>query len=272
MKEVASKLSLPDVQKLLLRLVLGFVFFISGFKIAFPNDPEALATSYVNPETGWISPYFVTWITETLGLEVSQYLFFQGILEMIMGAALIFGFFTTLTAVGMGLLYWAFTVANPVAGEIRLSRDIALMFMTFGLAYYGPGKYSFDRTIRALHREGREEILSFALRFGIGFTFVMSALFSGGVMSNPLNTTVPLAIVFVLGVLLMANVKIKWVAGATILFLAFAILDTMLAKETLFKAFDGTKRELAFLVGAIILFFSKTKDDILTFKVLKKHT
>ncbi len=260
-----------DNQKLILRLVLGFVFFISGFKIAFPADPTAFAASYANPDTGWISPFFVDWITVTLGIEVSTYLFFQGVLEMLLGALLIFGFFTTVVAVAMGLLYWAFVAANPVAGEIRLSRDLTLMAMSFGLAYYGPGKYSIDRHFRHLTREGRGEILSFALRLGVGFTFVVSALFSEGVMSNPLNSSVPVAIVFVLGVLLITNVKIKYAAGLSVLFLVFAIGDTMLAKESLFKAFDGTKREIAFLVGMIILFAANTRDYILTPEFLKRY-
>jgi uncharacterized membrane protein YphA (DoxX/SURF4 family) len=258
--QIISYLQNSDNQKLLLRLVLGFVFFISGYKIAFPADAAALAASYADPEKGWIAPYFVEWINNTVGIDVATYLFLQGLLEMFLGAMLIFGFFTTIVAVSMGLLYWAFVAANPVAGEIRLSRDLTLMAMSFGLAYYGPGKYSIDRHFRHLTREGREEILSFALRLGIGFTFIVSALFAGGVMANPLNSSVPVAIVFVLGVLLITNIKIKYAAGLSILFLVFAIGDTMLAKESVFKAFDGTKRELAFLVGVIILFASSTKE------------
>ncbi|MEM9336569.1 MAG: DoxX family membrane protein [Patescibacteria group bacterium] len=271
MQQLISYLQNPDYQKLALRLVLGFVFFISGYKIAFPADPAALAVSYANPDNGWIAPYFVEWINATLGIEVSTYLFLQGLLEMLLGTLLILGFFTTITAVSMGLLYWAFVAANPVVGEIRLSRDLTLMAMSFGLAYYGPGKYSIDRYFRHLTREGREEILSFALRFGIGFTFVVSALFSTGVMSNPLNSSVPLAIVFVLGVMLMANVQVKYVAGLSVLFLVFAIGDTMLAKDSVFKAFDSTKRELAFLVGVIILFASNVRDDILTPQFMRKY-
>jgi uncharacterized membrane protein YphA (DoxX/SURF4 family) len=269
MKNIIEKLRIPDIQKLLLRFVLGFVFFISGFKIAFPSDVAALATSYANPDKGWISPYFIDWITNTLGLDVGTYLFYQGVLEMLMGTALIIGFFTTLVGIGMGVLYWAFTVANPIAGEIRLSRDIALTFFTFGLAYYGAGRYSVDAKISRLYREGRQEVLRFALRFGLGFTFVLSALFTGGVMNSPLNTTVPVVIVFVLGVMLLLNVKVKWVALATILFLLYAIGDTMASKELIFKMFDGTKRELAFLVGAIILFVTQTKDSILSFETLR---
>ena len=264
MQQIISQLQNGDIQKLVLRLVLGFVFFISGYKIAFPSDPAALAASYADPSKGWISPYFVDWITNTLQLDVATYLMYQGYLEMLMGVALIFGLMSTLTAIGMGVLYWAFTVANPVAGEIRLSRDIALTFITFGLAYYGPGRYSLDYGIKSLYRTGKEEVLLFALRFGVGFTFVFSALFAGGVMANPLNSTIPTVIVFVLGVLLMANIKIKYVAGASILFLVFAIGDTMLAKESVFKAFDGTKRELAFLAAMLIVWAVKAKDDILT--------
>ena len=271
MNTLVTKLRMPDIQKLALRLVLGFIFFISGYKIAFPADVAALAESYANPDKGWISPYFVDWITNTLGLDVGTYLFYQGVLEMLMGAALISGFFTTLTAVGMGMLYWAFTVANPVAGEIRLSRDIALAFFTFGLAYYGPGKYSIDAHINALYRTGKQEVIRFALRFGIGFTFVFSALFTGGVMNSPLNTSVPVVIIFVLGVMLMLNVQIKWVALATIISLVIIIGDTMAAKETIFKMFDGTKRELGFLVGAVLLFVMQIKDDILTMKFFRQY-
>jgi len=271
MKKIITHLQNSDTRKLILRLTLGFVFFISGYKIAFPSDAAALAASYMNPDKGWISPFFTDWINNTLGLDIATYLMHQGFLEMLMGTALIFGALTTLTAIGMGLLYWAFTVANPIAGEIRLSRDLALMAMVFGLAYYGPGKYSIDNSIRVFMRSGKEEVLSFAIRFGVGFTFAVSALFSSGVMSNSLNSTIPVAIVFVLGILLMANVQIKHVAILSVLFLIIAIGSTMVEKETLFKALDGTKREVAFLVGMIILATMQTRDYILTPEFMKKY-
>lgn len=257
------------MQKLLLRLVLGFVYFISGFKIAFPKDAAALATSYTNPESGWISPFFTSWITDTLGMEVSRFLFYQGLFEMTIGLLVLVGFVTPVAAVLMGLFYWAITIANPIAGEIRLSRDIALMAFSFALAYYGAGKFSLDKKWSVLYREGKEEILSLLLRYGLGFTLVVSALFSGGVMNNPLNTTLPNPLVFVLGVLLLLNVKIKWVSSIICVWLLYAIGDVMLAKETLFKAFDGPKREMAFFVGSLILALMKNRDSFLTLKMFR---
>lgn len=260
----------PDTQKLLLRVALGFVFIIAGFKITFPADASALVISYTNPEKGWISPYFASLITDTLGMEISNFLFYQGLLEMLLGVLLIFGLFTSFAAVIMGLLYWSFTIANPIAGEIRLSRDLALMAFSFALAYYGAGKYSIDKKLSIFYREGKEEIVSLLLRFGLGFTLIVSSLFFGGVMNNPLNTTLPNIIVFILGSLLLLNIKVKWVSGIIGIWMLYAIGDVMLAKETLFKAFDGPKREIAFFIGTLILVMMKNRDSLLTFKIFRR--
>ena len=259
-----------DVQKLAMRIVLGFVFIISGYKILFPADSVGLATSYSSASTGWISPFFVDWITNILGLDIAAYLAIQGGIEMFVGIMVLLGIFTPISAIVMALIYWAIIAASPIVGEIRLSRDVTLALFSAAIAWYGPGKYSFDAKCPVWYVEGKESLFSFFVRFGLGFTMVVSSLFFWGPMANALNSTIPVFFVFALGALLMLNIQTKWVAGLTFLFLIYAIGDTMLSKETLFKAFDGTKREIAFAAGAFLLFMIKDRDTILTPKWLQK--
>lgn len=46
---------------------------------------------------------------------------------------LILAIFAPVVVVLMRLMFWSFTVANSVVGEIRLSRDIVLMVICFVL-------------------------------------------------------------------------------------------------------------------------------------------
>ena len=265
-----NKLSNPDNQKLALRVVLGFIFIISGYKIAFPADVAALATSYADPAKGWIDPFFSGAIIDVLRIDVGTYLYYQGVVEMIFGVMVLLGLFTPVAATIMGLIYYAIVAANPVIGEIRLSRDLTLMAFSFAAAYYGAGKYSLDAKLKTGYlREGKQEWFSFLLRFGLGYTLVISSIFFWGPMANMLNTTLPLILVFILGAMLMLNIQTKWAAAAVAAWLAFAIIGKMGDSSSVFKALDGTKREIAFLVSAVLLYAMKG-DRILTHKTCKK--
>ncbi len=264
-------LSNPDNQKLALRVVLGFIFIISGAKIAFPADAATLAASYSDPAKGWIDPFFSGAIIDILKIDVGTFLFYQGVVEMMFGVLVLLGLLTPIAATIMGLIYYAIVAANPVIGEIRLSRDLTLMAFSFAVAYYGAGKYSLDAKLKTGYlREGKEEWLSFLLRFGLGYTLVVSSLFFWAPMTNMLNSTLPLFIVFVLGAMLMLNIKTKWAAAAVAVWLVFAIVGKMADAPSVFKALDGTKREMAFLISAIILFGMKHGDKILTHRTCKK--
>ena len=237
----------------ILRVVLGLIFIIGGFKLAFHADPAALAASYTNPASGWISPVFVELINNTLRMEVSLFLQIQGWIEMLLGLALVFGIFTSVVAIIVGLLYWSFTIANPVAGQIRLSRDIALMGLCFALALAGSGALSLDRLIgHAPNRLGeRKNAILLLIRLSLAYTFLASAIFTGGAMSNHLNSTLPLPIVFLLGLLLAVGIFPKWIMGIAFLWMLY-LMPVNLFEKGFYMGLDSVKRELGFLAGSLV--------------------
>ena len=67
-------------------------FVIGGLKLAFPPDPRGPSWSvFVDPAKGFISPFFVGWITETLGLQIGAFLRIQGFLEISLGLLVMLG-------------------------------------------------------------------------------------------------------------------------------------------------------------------------------------
>jgi uncharacterized membrane protein YphA (DoxX/SURF4 family) len=254
-----SRMKVPrlstDSLALVLRVCVGIVFIIGGIKLAFPSNPAALAAAYVDPSAGWISPYFADLITAQLGLEVSRFLQLQGLIEILLGAALIVGLFTPVVAIVMGLMYWAFTVANPVVGEIRLSRDLALMGICFAIALAGAGGWSLDSRLlgRRARLEGRKDAVVLLIRLSLAFTLVTSALFAGGVFDNHLNATLPRILVLILGLLLAVGVYPRSLAGLVAVWMLY-LIGANLAAKGLFPGLDSVKREIAFLGAALAVF------------------
>lgn len=111
-------------------------------------DAAALEAGYIDPATGWISAFFADQITGRLGLEIATFLRWQGLVDIALGALMIAGIFTPVVAILMALMFWSFTVANPVVGEIRLSRDLALAGLCIAVALAGAGTWSVDGWLR----------------------------------------------------------------------------------------------------------------------------
>ena len=254
LREKMPQLS-PDSAVLVLRLCVGMVFVIGGTKLAFPSDPQALAAGYIDPSTGWIDPYFADLITTRLGIQVSWFLQLQGIVEILLGVALILGLLTPVVAVVMGLMYWAFAAANPVVGQIRLSRDLALMGVCFAIALAGPGRWSLDSRLlgRGPGIDQRKDQVVLVIRLSLAFTLVASALFTGRVFGNHLNTTLPTLLVLVLGLLLALGVYPRWVAGLLGVWMLYLVAANLLAKG-LVPGLDSVKREIGFFGAAVAVF------------------
>ncbi|MBI4513665.1 MAG: hypothetical protein HY702_06085 [Gemmatimonadetes bacterium] len=237
----------------ILRVGLGAAFVIGGAKLAFPTDPQALAASYIDPSTGWIAPVFADKITGTLGMDIAEFLRVQGLLEIGLGVALISGAFTTAVATMMGLMFWAFTVANPVVGQIRLSRDIALMGLCFALAMTGAGGLSLDRGMQRIQPKvvERKDAFLLIVRLSLAYTLMASALFSGGAFSHHLNTTLPLVVVLLMGVSLAAGVFPRWTMILVFVWMLYLLPTNLLAKGLL-PGLDSVKREIGFLAASFV--------------------
>jgi len=238
------------------------IFVIGGLKLAMPQlfgvpNYEVLAQGYIDPAKGWISPFFAHQITEALGIPVSRFLQLQGWIEICVGMVMIVGLFTPMVAVGMGLMFWAFTVANPVVGEIRLSRDLGLMGLCFAVALSGFSTLSLDRLWlrRSSVLDNRRDPVMLMIRLSLAYPLLASALFFGGVLDNPLNTTLPVGLVFIAGVLLAVGVLPRWLMLLVCLWMLYILLATLSSKGFLL-GLDLVKRELGFLIASLVYFIS----------------
>ncbi len=221
-----------------LRVALGVTLILGGLKLAFPPDPVALAAQYVDQETGWIAGYWVAQIETRLGIGVPTFLRIQGVLEIGLGLAL--------AAVPSSLpvlpwlaaaLFVSFVAASPVAGVIRLSRDVALALLCVAVAIH-------ERVPLATALQ--------PVRWGLAFTLAVSALFADGVMANVLNQTLPPPLVLGAAALLAAGLMLRPVAAAVAAWLG-AIIVWRVASAGLWIGLEGTKREIALAVGALVL-------------------
>lgn len=259
-----TRYDLPLAQKLesdhlvtTLRIALGVIFVVGGLKLALPTlfgipDSGALAQSYVDPANGWISPFFAEKLERGLGMSIGKFLELQGLVEIGMGVAMICGIFTRMVAVAMGLMFWAFTIASPVVGEIRLSRDLALMGLCFAVAISGASTWSVDRLRRHEGQFGeRRNFVLITVRVSLAFTMVVSAVFSGGVLSNPLNTTLPVLLVLALGVALAAGIVPRWITAFVSIWMLYVIATTLWAQGWL-VGLDSIKREVGLLAGSLL--------------------
>jgi uncharacterized membrane protein YphA (DoxX/SURF4 family) len=236
-----------------LRVALGIIFIIGGIKLAFLGDTSALATSYTHPETGWLSPVFADKITQLLGIGVGPFLRTQGWVEIVLGLLMALGVGTRVVAVIMGLMFWVFAVANPVAGEIRLSRDLALMGCCFAVAFAGAQVWSVDghlwqrRSTFASYQDG----ILVLIRLSLAFTLLTSAVFAAGPFANHLNTTLPIVLVLGMGALLAVGLRPHWVMGLLALWMLYVIATSMGAKG-IYVGLDSVKRELGLFAAAVV--------------------
>ncbi len=229
-----------------LRIALGLVFIIGGIKIGFPTDPEALAADYTHPESGFISPFFAEWIRTSLGISISLFLKIQGILEIIAGVMMIRGGVNTLmVALMMSMMFFVFTFATPGVGQIRLSRDISLAGFCVAVSLTGPGGWRMDGT----HKY--KDVVLRIIRLSLAYTLIASALFSCGIMGNPLNTTLPVEVVLLMGLFLGIGVVPRWVMLPISVWLLWILAGSVIDKG-IFWGFEEVKREIGLLAGSFV--------------------
>ncbi len=257
-----------DTLVFILRASLAAVLFMGGVKLAFPGDALGLAAAYVDPDTGWIAPFFVDQIENRLGMEVHTFLAVQGWLEMAVAVLLALGVRTRTLAVVAGLMFWAFAVANPVVGEIRLSRDIALAALSFAVAVGGPGRWTLEGRLRGWERgevsDLRKRATLLVVRSGLAFTLISSALFTSGVMATHLNQTLPVVLVLLLGLALAAGVLPRWAAALVVLWM-LGIVVWGVASSGLLGGLDSTKREVGLAAGAFLYALAGSRDPWVLF-------
>lgn len=270
----------------MLRIALGSVFVIAGTKGVMPglfgfSDRTDFVAKFVDPVTGFLAPWLVERLTD-FGISVGVVLLVLSIIEIVMGLVLVAGLGTRMVAFGLAVMLWSFTVAAPEAGAIRLARDVALIALCGALVYAGGGRWSLDRRLavtlgltpvntggtgsagRGFPRRvasrlfgdatlppGRRDPILLAIRLGLAFPMLTSVVFTGGVFDNPMNTTLPVAAVGFLGVLLATGVAPRWVMVPVALWMGWLVVVDLVTKG-LFVGFDDSKRELALFAAAVV--------------------
>lgn len=230
-----------------LRWGISTALILGGIKLAFPVDPETLAQNYLDPETGFISGFFADQIVNRLGISISHFLQVQGWLEILMAIINVFwGAHTPMLGLMMGFMFWLFTIAHPVVGAISLSRDIALAGFCLAITLTGPAAWDTQGNFQ------RRDIVLLLLRLSLSYTLIMSALFSQGVMANPLNRTLPVNLVLGLGLALGMGFATRiaglFVALWLLVFVGLSVVDI----GDLYGGLEAVKREIVLMVGAAV--------------------
>lgn len=243
----------------LIRISLGIVLLVGGWKLAFPADPAGLVEMYVDTESGFIAPLFVEWIEGYFGLEVLGFLNMMGWIEMSVGLFLVAGFVSPFASAIAGLLFFSFAISNPSSGMIRLAQDITMGGFAFAIAYTGTGRLSIDGRTgwfpEALPE--RRDWLFGVIRVSLIYAFVMALLFPFGVGMNPLNQTLPWIIVLILAIALLPQKTARISCGAIALWMAVLVLisigQTVAAEgfSGLYWGLDSAKRELGLFAGSL---------------------
>ncbi len=232
----------------ILRVALGLVVITGGIRLAFPMDAETLVAAYTDPRQGYISPFFTAKITEAFGLPIGLFLKMLGGMEIMTGILLIHGGIgTQMTASMIAVMFWLFTIANPVVGQIRLSRDIALAGISIAVALTGPDAWSIDGKFKRL------EAVLLILRLSLAYPLIVSALFSGGVFDNPLNITLPTSLVLLLGLSFGLGLFPRWTMLLMLLWLLYIMGDS-LVNNGIYWGLNEVKREIGLLAAALVYF------------------
>ncbi|MEQ9232755.1 DUF2652 domain-containing protein [Coleofasciculus sp. E2-BRE-01] len=230
-----------------LRWGISAALLLGGVQLAFPADPQALVQRYIDPETGFISAFFADQIVNRLGISISRFLQIQGGLEIVMaGMNLFWGVHTPMLGLMMGFMFWSFTIANPVVGAISLSRDIALAGFCLAIALTGPAAWDSQGNFQ------RRDTVLLLLRLSLSYTLIVSALFTEGVMANPLNRTLPISLVLGLGVALGFGFFTRMAGVIVAVWLLVIVALSVVEVGNLYWGLEALKREITLMVGAAV--------------------
>lgn len=121
-----------DTGLLLLRLGLGGVFVLFGID------------KFFHPEF-W-SVFMPEWFFSFLPVEVFTFIYLLGVFEIIVGSAVLIGFYTKISAV-ICAAFLLGIIASLGFNDVMI-RDAGLLFLALGIASLGAGSRSLDNKFR----------------------------------------------------------------------------------------------------------------------------
>jgi uncharacterized membrane protein YphA (DoxX/SURF4 family) len=255
-----------DGAALALRAALGLTFLVAGLKLIIPapfglgNTRDELVAGFSDPVKGFMAPWSVQFLTDH-GVTVSAGLLAQGVLEVLVAIALLVGIATPRFAMVAAMMLVMFTMLSPTGGQIRLSRDLALAAAAIALVFWGGGRWSADgrhlrRTggmhtrwariagLTAVARGANRDRGLLVIRLGMVFTLGASALFASDVFANPMNTSLPQAILLIVAVVLAVGLGARYVMLGISVWLVVVAVGKLASMGLLIGA-ENVKREIA---------------------------
>jgi uncharacterized membrane protein YphA (DoxX/SURF4 family) len=262
-----------DAALLVMRMALGFVFIVAGLKLIIPGPfglgagRHELVTTFTDPVKGWMAPWIVDWITGR-GVTISAALMVTGLVEVTLAVGLLVGLATPRLAMMTAMMLGMFTILAPTGGQVRISRDLALATVALALVALGAGHWSVDRVLAQRNsnlanrfadiagltrvaRGGHRDKGLLVMRLGMVYTLGASALFTGGVFDNPMNTSLPQPVLFTLAVLLAAGLGSRYLMGGISAWLLIIASNSLVEFGPLIGA-EHVKREIALCAAAAI--------------------
>ncbi len=142
--------------KSFIRITLGVVWLIDGslkFQPGFVDAFSSIIKSVGDGQPAWLQPWFSFWSSLT-ATNPAPFVYGTGVLELLLGTALILGFMRKITYICgllLSLFIWAIPEGfggtyGPGATDIGTGAVYAFVFLALLVinAAFGPSKYSLD--------------------------------------------------------------------------------------------------------------------------------
>ncbi len=257
----------------ILRVGLGLVFIIGGCsKLSQLLDSERMAgivASYTGGK-GYINDFFLSYLfSEGSWITPWGFLTTLSSFELFSGIALVAGLMVRPLALVYAFLLWTFVFSLPVVTTPGVDtsvatytspamfvqiRDIALSGFMFVLLIMGSGKFSLDSKLLT-NGVNSDNVnwnhLGLLLRLSLAAPLVIGGMF--GQFANISTYATAQPILFALGILLIAGVKVREAAAITFMVMLWFIGTKVSLDKTLIANLNGFKREFAMLAVSLIL-------------------
>ncbi len=268
-----NKLSGNKETATILRIGLGLVFIIGGYnKLSQLLDPDrtaAIVGSYTGGK-GYINDFFMNYLfADSSWLSPWSFLTALSSFELLSGVALLIGLMVKPLALIYAFLLWTFVFSLPVVTtpgvESTVStytspamfvqiRDISLSGFMFVLLALGSGLFSADSKLLTNGVNAKSvnwDNLGLLLRLSLAAPLIIGGMFGDFANIATYATFQPLLLL--LGVALVAGVRVQLAAAVTLLVMLWFIAGKLSLDKSVIANLNGFKREFAMIAVCMVL-------------------